>query len=128
VMGLGFIAMVPFVIIAEKKRRMREVFLGAILTLSIAAFSMYWTSQSLVWFWLSLFGFFMAFNLLEATLPSLISKVCPPGGKGSAMGIYSSSQFFGAFIGRSEEHTSELQSRENLVCRLLLEKKNNNNQ
>src|SRR5690606_41885770 len=26
--------------------------------------------------------------------------------------------------GRSEEHTSELQSRENLVCRLLLEKKN----
>jgi len=99
VMGLGFIAMVPFVIIAEKKRRMREVFLGAILTLSIAAFSMYWTSQSLVWFWLSLFGFFMAFNLLEATLPSLISKVCPPGGKGSAMGIYSSSQFFGAFIG-----------------------------
>ena len=28
-------------------------------------------------------------------------------------------------IGRSEEHTSELQSRRNLVCRLLLEKKNN---
>src|SRR5690606_11007544 len=28
------------------------------------------------------------------------------------------------FVGRSEEHTSELQSRENLVCRLLLEKKN----
>src|SRR5690606_41927323 len=32
-----------------------------------------------------------------------------------------------SYIGRSEEHTSELQSRENLVCRLLLEKKNNNN-
>src|SRR2546421_7398516 len=29
-------------------------------------------------------------------------------------------------IGRSEEHTSELQSRSDLVCRLLLEKKNNN--
>lgn len=99
VMGLGFIAMVPFVIIAEKKRRMREIFQGAILVLTLTAFSMYWTSQGIIGFWLSLFGFFMAFNLLEATLPSLISKTCPPGGKGSAMGVYSSSQFFGAFVG-----------------------------
>jgi MFS family permease len=43
--------------------------------------------------------FFVGFNLLEALLPSLVSKLCPPGGKGTAMGIYSSSQFLGAFVG-----------------------------
>ena len=43
--------------------------------------------------------FFCAFNLLEATLPSLISKTAPGDLKGTAMGIYSSSQFMGAFLG-----------------------------
>lgn len=43
--------------------------------------------------------FFIGFNLLEALLPSLVSKICPPGSKGTAMGIYSTSQFLGAFIG-----------------------------
>ena len=44
-------------------------------------------------------GFFIAFNLLEASLPSLISKVAPAGGKGTAMGVYSTSQFLGAGLG-----------------------------
>ena len=43
--------------------------------------------------------FFTAFNLLEASLPSLVSKVAPAGGKGTAMGIYSTSQFLGAAVG-----------------------------
>ncbi|MGL1585771.1 hypothetical protein ACSTHB_23350, partial [Vibrio parahaemolyticus] len=43
--------------------------------------------------------FFTAFNLLEASLPSLISKVAPAGGKGTAMGVYSTSQFLGAALG-----------------------------
>jgi len=43
--------------------------------------------------------FFTAFNLLEASLPSLISKVAPAGGKGTAMGVYSTSQFLGAGLG-----------------------------
>jgi MFS family permease len=46
-----------------------------------------------------LFAFFTAFNLLDATLPSLISKMAPAGAKGTAMGIYSTSQFLGAFLG-----------------------------
>src|SRR5690606_32318859 len=41
-----------------------------------------------------------------------------------AKGLHPNPDFFTAILyGRSEEHTSELQSRENLVCRLLLEKK-----
>jgi MFS family permease len=43
--------------------------------------------------------FFTGFNLLEATLPSLIAKMAPPDAKGTAMGVYSSSQFLGAFAG-----------------------------
>jgi MFS family permease len=43
--------------------------------------------------------FFSAFNVLEAMLPSLISKLAPPAAKGAAMGIYSSIQFFGTFAG-----------------------------
>jgi len=46
-----------------------------------------------------LWVFFCGFNLLEATLPSLISKTAPGNLKGTAMGAYSSSQFFGAFLG-----------------------------
>ena len=41
----------------------------------------------------------MAFNLLEASLPSLVSKESPAAAKGTAMGVYSTSQFFGAFLG-----------------------------
>ena len=43
--------------------------------------------------------FFTAFNYLEATMPSILSRLAPAGVKGSAMGIYSSSQFLGAFCG-----------------------------
>jgi predicted MFS family arabinose efflux permease len=43
--------------------------------------------------------FFAAFNLLEANLPSLISKVAPVGAKGAAVGVYSSVQFLGTFVG-----------------------------
>ena len=43
--------------------------------------------------------FFTAFTLLEATLPSLISKIAPSASKGTATGVYSSCQFFGIFIG-----------------------------
>ena len=45
--------------------------------------------------------FFLAFNLMEALLPSLISKESPAGYKGTAMGIYSTSQFLGVAIGGS---------------------------
>lgn len=95
----SFFAMVPFIIIGEKKNKMKGVFLFAILLLCAASLSFRWSQYSFIHFWLSLFLFFMAFNLLEASLPSLVSKLSPAGNKGTAMGIYSTSQFFGAFVG-----------------------------
>lgn len=99
VLGLSVIAMVPFIIIAEKKRKMKAVFVSAVATLSLASLGLYLFSGHLWGMLVSLFVFFTAFNLLEASLPSLISKIAFAGGKGTAMGVYSSSQFFGAFCG-----------------------------
>ncbi|MES9832556.1 MAG: MFS transporter [Candidatus Thiodiazotropha sp. LLP2] len=99
VMLLSMAAMVPFVIIAESRRRMRPVFLGAIVALGLSALLLYGYSHQLVALVAALFIYFTAFNLLEATLPSLIAKAAPGERKGTAMGVYSSSQFIGAFLG-----------------------------
>jgi MFS family permease len=101
VLLLSVLIMVPFIIIAERHRRMKKIFLGAILFIGLAQLGLaIWHSH----FWLAivfLLMFFTAFNLLEASLPSLVSKIAPPASKGTAMGFYSSSQFLGAFLGGS---------------------------
>ena len=99
VMVTSFFAMVPFIIIGEKKRKMKPVLCGAIALLSISTACLAVVGQSLWAAWGVLFLFFMAFNLLEASLPSLISKEAPAASKGTAMGVYSTSQFTGAFLG-----------------------------
>ncbi|SFU91812.1 MFS transporter [Halomonas korlensis] len=99
VMALAFLAMVPLVIVAEKWRHMKAMCLLAIgaITLSLVGLA------GLASGWWGLVGwmllFFTGFNLLEATLPSMLSKLAPAGAKGTAMGIYSTSQFLGAFLG-----------------------------
>lgn len=99
VMLLSMIMMIPFVIIAEKKRRMKEVFGAAIMTLAVAEVVLIFMHQSIAGIVFSLFMFFVAFNVLEATLPSLVAKMVEPDRKGTAMGVFSSSQFSGAFFG-----------------------------
>ncbi len=101
VMVTSFFAMVPFIIIGEKKRRMKIVLNGAIVLLIGSVISLSQVNGRLEMAWLALFVFFMAFNLLEASLPSLVSKESPAGSKGTAMGVYSTSQFMGAFLGGS---------------------------
>ena len=96
---VGFFGMLPFIIYGEKKRRMKHVLLGAVAVL-LACEVYFWAfGTSLHALVLGTVVFFTAFNLLEASLPSLISKVAPAGGKGTAMGVYSTSQFLGAALG-----------------------------
>jgi MFS family permease len=90
---------IPFIILAEKRRQMKKVFIGAILTLIIANIGLSQFYNDLVMLIGFLWLFFCGFNLLEATLPSLISKTAPSDLKGTAMGAYSSAQFMGAFLG-----------------------------
>ena len=98
VLLIAFVLMVPFIIIAEKKKQMKSVVMtGALI---IAASLMLMALASSLWHWVAaLLLYFWGFNLMEASLPSWLSKVAPAGAKGSAMGIYSSLQFLGAFIG-----------------------------
>jgi predicted MFS family arabinose efflux permease len=97
----SFAAIVPFVILAEKKRKMKTVFLGAIIVLMMSDFGLMQFNTSLFGVIGFLWLFFCGFNLLEATLPSLISKTVPGDLRGTAMGIYSTCQFLGAGIGGS---------------------------
>ncbi len=99
VMLLAMLLMIPFIVIAESRGKMKQVFLGAILLLALSQFGLYFMYQGLWGLASMLLLFFLAFNILEAMLPSLVSKVAPAAGKGTAMGVYSTSQFAGAFIG-----------------------------
>lgn len=99
VMVLSVLAMVPFIIYAEKYRRMKPVFVGAVAVLVIAELLMTVSVGALAGLALALWVFFSAFNLLEASLPSLIAKTAPPELKGTAMGVYSTAQFLGIFVG-----------------------------
>ena len=96
---LAFVVMVPFIIVAEKKRKIKPVLIGAVALLGLMELSLAYAQHQRVMFLIALFLFFVAFNLLEATLPSLMSKVAPAGAKGTASGIYSTCQFLGAFGG-----------------------------
>ena len=96
---VGFAVAIPFIIIAEKKRKMRQVFLSAIAVMTAALAFLAFGSQIGVGIIFGLLLYFMGFNLLEATIPSWISKRAPVANKATAMGLNSSSQFLGAFVG-----------------------------
>ena len=96
---VSFAIMVPAIIAAERKDKMRPIFLAAIALLVVVQSGLLIYSQSL-WalaLWLTLF--FVAFNVLEATLPSLVSRTAPPSAKGAALGVYNTTQALGLFIG-----------------------------
>ncbi len=99
VMLLSFALMVPFIIQAESKDRMKQMFVGAVAVLMLSQVGFATLEHS---FWLLfalLLIFFTAFNLLEASLPSLVVKLSPADKKGTASGVYSTSQFLGAAAG-----------------------------
>ena len=99
VMLVSFVLMFPLVFVAEAKRRMQPVFVGAIALLTGALLGLAEVPPSVWGIGIALVAFFTAFNVLEASLPSLISKAAPVAAKGTAVGIYNMAEFFGAFLG-----------------------------
>lgn len=100
-MLISFVAVIPVIIYAEKKRHMKQVFMACVLVILLAELVLWFAGYHL---WVIVAGiqlFFLAFNVMEAILPSLISKESPAGYKGTAMGLYSTSQFIGVAIGGS---------------------------
>ena len=99
VMLASVAAMVPFIIVAERRGLMKQVLLGAIACMALAEVFLGLSVTAFWGFVIALVLFFTAINLLEAMLPSLVAKIAPVDAKGTAMGVYSSSQFIGAFCG-----------------------------
>lgn len=99
VLMAAFIAMIPFIILAEKYQKTKATLAGAAITIALAEFNLWGLHHTLYTIGLAMFLFFTAFTLLEALLPSLISKLTTPNSKGTAIGIYSTAQFAGIFFG-----------------------------
>jgi MFS family permease len=99
VLLVSVVVMVPAIIVAEKYRRMKGVFVCAVAALVVSQMMFYFCVGNLYALLTALTIFFSAFNVMEASLPSLITKAAPPDAKGTAIGIYSSLQFLGIFVG-----------------------------
>ncbi|MGX5174759.1 MFS transporter [Aliikangiella sp. IMCC44653] len=93
------IIMLPFIIIAEKYRQHVKVMIGAVSIIAVVELIFGLFELNLQWIIIIMVLFFAGFNLLEALLPSMISRIAPLSGKGTALGVYSTSQFSGAFLG-----------------------------
>jgi MFS family permease len=100
---LSFVLMLPPIFVGEKRGLAKHVFVGAILLLLAVqiGFWMFADGVLLHWYWvvLLLLAFFVAFNVLEASQPSLVSRIAPPGAKGAALGVYNTLQALGLFCG-----------------------------
>lgn len=95
----SFMIAIPLIVIAEKHGKMRSIFTIAIAMIVIVLCLFAFIDKNTLMTSILLLLFFVSFTLLEALLPSLVSKIAPPDKKGLAMGIYSSSQFLGIFAG-----------------------------
>ena len=95
----GFALAVPGIIWAETRGLMRPILLAAIALLTVTMLGFAAGYRSELGLIVALFGFFIAFNLLEALLPSLASRLAPPARKGLAMGVYNTAQSLGLFAG-----------------------------
>ncbi len=89
----------PSIILAEKYRKMRGIFLTAIGGIILGLIFMIFGFESKYILLLGLGLFFIAFNVMEALLPSWLSKAAPIQSKATAMGVNASGQFLGAFCG-----------------------------
>ena len=99
VMVVSFIAMLPAIIVGEKHAKMKQVFLIAIALLLLVQLGFWQFMEHPVALIALLFGFFIAFNTLEASQPSLVSRIAPAAAKGAALGVYNTLQALGIACG-----------------------------
>jgi MFS family permease len=99
VLAISVVFMVPMIIYGEKKAKLKTVFVSCIALMLAAEIAFI---PAINHFW-GIVGamilYFIAFNVLEASLPSIISKIAPTGSKGTAIGVYNTFQSFGVFAG-----------------------------
>ncbi|MDP5293171.1 MFS transporter [Oceanimonas sp. CHS3-5] len=96
---LSFVLIIPFLILGARRNMNKLLFQASILVMMVALVLMALGQGQLWLLAVAMVLYFTAFNFMEASLPAFLSMLAPAGGKGTAMGIYSTSQFFGAFLG-----------------------------
>lgn len=99
---LGSFVVMGGVFPLERRGYLRAVFLSAIALLVLVQLAFLWVSSdspSITWMAWLLFAFFCGFNVLEATQPSMVSRIAPASSRGAAMGIYNTLQSLGFFAG-----------------------------
>jgi len=99
VLVLAVAVMTPLLLLAERRRSSKGVLAGAVLVLCATEAGLSGWHGQLPTLVALMVVFFAAFTLLEAMLPSLVTRMAPPDKKGAALGVYSSCQFLGAFLG-----------------------------
>jgi predicted MFS family arabinose efflux permease len=95
----SFVLMVPAIFYAEKKDALKPVFLASIGLMAAVQLGFVFALQNFTALVILLLGFFVAFNILEASLPSLVSRTAPGRAKGAALGVYNTTQSLGLFAG-----------------------------
>lgn len=100
---LSFAFMLPPIFVGEKQGKMKQVFVAAIallLLVQVAMWLVFAAGGASAWVLvLTLLVFFIAFNVLEAAQPSLVSRIAPASGRGAALGVYNTLQALGLFCG-----------------------------
>jgi MFS family permease len=95
----SFALMLPPIFYAEKRNALKPVFLASIGLMLAVQLGLMFALENFAALVILLLGFFVAFNILEASLPSLVSRIAPIGAKGAAMGVYNTTQALGLAVG-----------------------------
>ena len=95
----SFAVMVPPIRFADRHNRPKPVLVGAVALLTAVTAGLAFAGGSVALLAVLLFFFFAAFNVLEAMLPSLVSRLAPARARGTAIGVYNTAQTLGLFFG-----------------------------
>jgi MFS family permease len=96
---VSFALMIPPILLADRMHRHKHVMLGAVALLAVVQAGLGLAGAGLVAIAFLMLAFFVAFNVLEALLPSLVSRIAPSYARGTAIGVYNTTQTLGLFLG-----------------------------
>ena len=99
VMLSSILIMLPLMMVSERFGYRKSVFVLSVALIALSQLSLGLLNLGYVGLAAALILFFGAFNMLEASLPSWVSRIAEPNSKGTALGVYSTSQYLGTFIG-----------------------------
>ena len=93
------VVMVPTIILAERDGYMKEALYFSLLSLGAGLLLFTGGGRSITWFFAAISLYFIGFSLLEAIMPSLLTRLAPTTDRGKATGVYNMSQYLGSFGG-----------------------------